>query len=61
MGAKIKTTSGPALVKQGDVMGLLSNINTGDILFIDEIHRLSTPVEEFHLSRNGRVQGRFYR
>lgn len=47
MGAKIKTTSGPALTKQGDVMGLLSNINTGDILFIDEIHRLSTPVEEF--------------
>lgn len=47
MGAKIKTTSGPALVKQGDVMGLLSNISTGDILFIDEIHRLSTPVEEF--------------
>ena len=47
MGTKIKTTSGPALVKQGDVMGLLSNINTGDILFIDEIHRLSTPVEEF--------------
>lgn len=47
MGAKIKTTSGPALVKQGDVMGLLSNVNTGDILFIDEIHRLSTVVEEF--------------
>ncbi|OQA01030.1 MAG: Holliday junction ATP-dependent DNA helicase RuvB [Planctomycetes bacterium ADurb.Bin401] len=47
MGAKIKTTSGPALVKQGDVMGLLSNINTGDVLFIDEIHRLSTVVEEF--------------
>jgi len=47
MGARIKTTSGPALVKQGDVMGLLSNVNTGDILFIDEIHRLSTPVEEF--------------
>ncbi len=47
MKARIKTTSGPALVKQGDVMGLLSNVNTGDILFIDEIHRLSTPVEEF--------------
>jgi Holliday junction DNA helicase RuvB len=47
MGAKIKTTSGPALVKQGDVMGLLSNVNFGDILFIDEIHRLSTVVEEF--------------
>jgi Holliday junction DNA helicase RuvB len=47
MGAKLRSTSGPALVKQGDVMGLLSNVSTGDILFIDEIHRLSTPVEEF--------------
>ena len=47
MGANVRSTSGPALVKQGDVMGLLSNINTGDILFIDEIHRLSTVVEEF--------------
>jgi len=47
MGARIRCSSGPALVKQGDVMGLLSNISTGDILFIDEIHRLSTPVEEF--------------
>lgn len=47
MGAAIRVTSGPALTKQGDVMGLLSNIGTGDILFIDEIHRLSAPVEEF--------------
>jgi len=47
MGARIRCSSGPALVKQGDVMGMLSNINTGDVLFIDEIHRLSTPVEEF--------------
>jgi len=47
MGAKIRCTSGPALVKAGDIMGILSNMNTGDILFIDEIHRLSTPVEEF--------------
>ena len=47
MGARIRCSSGPALTKQGDVMGLLSNINTGDVLFIDEIHRLSTPVEEF--------------
>lgn len=47
MGAKIRCTSGPALAKAGDVMGLLSNINTGDVLFIDEIHRLSTLVEEF--------------
>jgi Holliday junction DNA helicase RuvB len=35
------------MTKQGDVMGLLSNVSTGDILFIDEIHRLSAPVEEF--------------
>jgi len=47
MGARIRCSSGPALTKQGDVMGLLSNINTGDVLFIDEVHRLSTPVEEF--------------
>ncbi len=47
MGARLRCSSGPALVKAGDVMGLLSNINTGDVLFIDEIHRLSTPVEEF--------------
>ena len=47
MGSKIRCSSGPALVKAGDVMGLLTNIGTGEILFIDEIHRLSTPVEEF--------------
>jgi len=47
MRARIRCSSGPALTKQGDVMGLLSNINTGDVLFIDEIHRLATPVEEF--------------
>ena len=47
MGARIRCTSGPAMVKAGDVMGLLSNTGTGDILFIDEIHRLSTTVEEF--------------
>lgn len=47
MGAAIRITSGPALTKQGDVMGLLTNVAEGDILFIDEIHRLSAPVEEF--------------
>jgi Holliday junction DNA helicase RuvB len=47
MAAKIRCSSGPALAKAGDIMGLLSNVNTGDVLFIDEIHRLSTPVEEF--------------
>ncbi len=45
--AAIRVSSGPALTKQGDVMGLLSNVKTGDILFIDEIHRLNTAVEEF--------------
>jgi Holliday junction DNA helicase RuvB len=47
MGTNIRCSSGPALVKQGDVMGLLTNIGAGDVLFIDEIHRLSTAVEEF--------------
>lgn len=47
MNATIKVSSGPALTKQGDVMGMLSNVGFGDILFIDEIHRLSAPVEEF--------------
>jgi Holliday junction DNA helicase RuvB len=47
MNATIKVSSGPALTKQGDVMGLLSNVGLGDILFIDEVHRLSAPVEEF--------------
>ncbi|OHB55842.1 MAG: Holliday junction DNA helicase RuvB [Planctomycetes bacterium GWF2_50_10] len=47
MGSAIRVSSGPALVKQGDVMGLLTNVGSGDILFIDEIHRLSTSVEEF--------------
>jgi len=47
MNATIRCSSGPALVKAGDMMGLLSNSQTGDILFIDEIHRLNTAVEEF--------------
>jgi len=47
MGTNIRCSSGPALIKQGDVMGLLTNMGQGDILFIDEMHRLSTPVEEF--------------
>jgi Holliday junction DNA helicase RuvB len=47
MGARIRCSSGPAMVKAGDVMGLLSNVSMGDVLFIDEVHRLSTAVEEF--------------
>jgi Holliday junction DNA helicase RuvB len=47
MGANIVTTSGPALERGGDLMGILTNLQSGDVLFIDEIHRLSRPVEEF--------------
>lgn len=47
MQAKIVATSGPALQRAGDLMGILTNLNEGDILFIDEIHRLSPVIEEF--------------
>jgi len=47
MNTGIKITSGPVLDKPGDLAGLLTNLDTGDILFIDEIHRLSPLVEEY--------------
>ncbi len=47
MGVNIKITSGPVLDKPGDLAGLLTNLEAGDILFIDEIHRLSPLVEEY--------------
>ena len=47
MGVGIKITSGPVLDKAGDLAGLLTNLSEGDILFIDEIHRLSPLVEEY--------------
>ncbi|MBI5266677.1 MAG: Holliday junction branch migration DNA helicase RuvB [candidate division Zixibacteria bacterium] len=47
MGSKIISTSGPALQRAGDLMGILTNLNEGDILFIDEIHRLSPVIEDF--------------
>lgn len=46
MGAKIKTTSGPAIERTGDLAAILSNLEEGDVLFIDEIHRLNHAVEE---------------
>lgn len=46
MGGQIKTTSGPVLEKAGDVAAMLTNLEPGDVLFIDEIHRLSPNVEE---------------
>ena len=47
MGSTLKVTSGPVLDKPGDLAGLLTNLSEGDVLFIDEIHRLSPIVEEY--------------
>lgn len=47
MSASIKITSGPVLEKPGDLAGLLTNLEEGDVLFIDEIHRLSPVIEEY--------------
>ena len=47
MGVQIKETSGPVIEKPGDLAGLLTNLEANDVLFIDEIHRLSTVVEEY--------------
>ncbi|UCD24861.1 MAG: Holliday junction branch migration DNA helicase RuvB [Gemmatimonadota bacterium] len=47
MGVNIRTTSGPVLEKSGDLVGLLTTLQQGDVLFIDEIHRLRPALEEF--------------
>jgi holliday junction DNA helicase RuvB len=47
LGVSLKVTSGPVLDKPGDLAGLLTNLGEGDVLFIDEIHRLSPVVEEY--------------
>jgi len=47
MGVNLKVTSGPVLDKPGDLAGLLTSLESGDVLFIDEIHRLSPEVEEY--------------
>jgi holliday junction DNA helicase RuvB len=47
LGVNIKITSGPVLEKPGDLAGLLTNLDEGDVLFIDEIHRLSPVIEEY--------------
>ena len=47
LNANIKMTSGPVLEKPGDLAGLLTNLEENDVLFIDEIHRLNTVVEEY--------------
>jgi len=47
MGVKVKATSGPVIDKPGDLAGLLTNLEKGDVLFIDEIHRMQKAVEEY--------------
>ncbi len=47
MGVNLHTTSGPALEKPGDLVGTLTNLRAGDVLFIDEIHRLKPAIDEF--------------
>ena len=47
MGSSLVSTSGPSLSRTGDLMGILTNLKDGDVLFIDEIHRLSPAIEEF--------------
>ena len=50
MGVSIKSTSGPVLERPGDLAALLTNLEAGDVLFVDEIHRLSPIVEEVYVS-----------
>src|ERR1700690_2072702 len=47
MGANVKATSGPTIEKASDLAGLLTNLEEGDVLFIDEIHRLQKTIEEY--------------
>src|SRR5216110_2331574 len=47
MGGSLKSTSGPTIEKAGDLAGLLTNLQEGDVLFIDEIHRLQKTIEEY--------------
>src|SRR5215472_2719129 len=46
LGVGIRVTSGPAIERPGDIVSILTNLKAGDVLFIDEIHRLARPVEE---------------
>src|SRR5688500_18011605 len=46
MGVQMRITAGPAIERAGDLVSILTNLKAGDVLFIDEIHRLSRPIEE---------------
>ena len=60
MGVNLRQTSGPVLEKAGDLAALLTNLEEGDVLFIDEIHRLSPVVEEILYPANGRLSAGYY-
>ena len=51
MGSNIKTTSGPAIERPGDLAALLTNLSENDVLFIDEIHRMNKNIEEILFAR----------
>ena len=57
MGVQLRTTSGPVLEKPGDLVGLLTSLGPGDMLFIDEIHRLKPALEEFLYPGDGGLPG----
>ena len=56
MGANVKATSGPTIEKAADLAGLLTNLEEGDVLFIDEIHRLQKTIEEYLYPGDGGFQ-----
>lgn len=58
MGVNLKVTSGPAIEKPGEMAAILNNLGEGDVLFIDEIHRLNRQVEEV-LYLQGRLCNRY--
>ena len=60
MGVNVKSTSGPTIEKAGDLAGLLTNLEEGDVLFIDEIHRLQKNHRGISLSRDGGLQTRHH-
>jgi Holliday junction resolvasome RuvABC ATP-dependent DNA helicase subunit len=55
LGVNLRVTSGPAIERQGDLVSILTNLKPGDVLFIDEIHRLNRVVEEVLYSRITRL------
>lgn len=59
MNVNLRVTSGPAIEKPGDLAALLTNLNDGDVLFVDEIHRLSRSVEEVLYPRHGGQRDRY--